>query len=54
MRWLPSLLLLCALPAQSQIPLPGPGVLGNLGIWFVRGPAPSLMAQTGVHLRGLR
>ncbi len=48
LRWLPSLLLLCVLPAQSQIPLPGPGALGSLGIWFVRGPAPSLMAQTGV------
>ena len=44
---LPILLLLFALPVQGQVPLPGPGSLGNLGIWYVHQPAPSLMAQTG-------
>ncbi len=44
---LPVLLLLCALPIQGQVPVPGPGSLDNLGIWYVRQPAPSLMAQTG-------
>ena len=43
----PIFVLLCAFPAQSQIPVPGPGSLGHLGIWYVRDPAPSLMGQTG-------
>ena len=47
MCWLPGLLLLCTLPVQGQIPLPGPGTMGNFGIWFVRVPAPSLMFQAG-------
>ena len=43
----PIFVLLCAFPAQSQIPVPGPGSLGYLGIWYVRDPAPSLMGQAG-------